>query len=203
MARPLVLASTSQYRRALLARLGVAFIVAAPEYDERTYDAEFVRLPEDEFALMLAAGKARSLRDRYPDAYILGADQIAVDPSPPRCLLHKPGTPEAAVATLMRLAGRAHRLVTGVVLLDATSGVCRTAVDVHTLTMRAFSRGEAQAYVDAFAPLDCAGAYRVEDAGILLFSRITGDDYTGIIGLPLLAVATLLREVGLLPASQA
>lgn len=197
--RPLILASTSRYRRELLARLDVAFTAAAPTYDERADDPLFPALGAEAFALRLARGKAESLRAAHPDAWILAADQVAVLPGPPDVLLHKPGTEERAVEQLMRLSGRTHRLVTGVVLLDAASGAARNAVDLQALVMRPFGRAEAESYVHRHRPLDCAGSFRIEDAGISLFSRIDSADFTGIIGLPLLAVARLLREVGLLP----
>lgn len=193
----LVLASTSRYRRDLLARLEVPFISAAPAFDERAEDARFSELGAEAFALRLAMGKAGSLRDAHPDAWILGADQVAVGPGDE--LLHKPGSEERAIAQLMRLSGAVFRLVTGVVLLDAVSGDARTAVDVQTLTMRAYGEEEAATYVRRHRPLDCAGSFRIEDAGIKLFTRIDGADFTGIIGLPLIAVAGLLRDVGLLP----
>ncbi|MBZ5709799.1 Maf family protein [Nannocystis pusilla] len=193
----LVLASTSRYRRDLLARLEVPFISAAPAFDERAEDARFGELGAEAFALRLAMGKARSLRDEHPDAWILGADQVAVGPGGE--LLHKPGSEERAIAQLMRLSGAVFRLVTGVVLLDASGGDARTAVDVQTLTMRSYGEEEAATYVRRHRPLDCAGSFRIEDAGIKLFTRIDGADFTGIIGLPLIAVAGLLRDVGLLP----
>lgn len=197
--RPLILASTSRYRRELLARLDVPFTHAAPDYDERAEDHRFAELGATGFALHLARGKAESLRGARPEAWILGADQVAVLPGPPEELLHKPGTEERAVEQLMRLSGRTHRLVTGVVLLDAASGAASTAVDEQALEMRPFGRAEAEAYVRRHRPLDCAGSFRIEDAGISLFARIDSADFTGIIGLPLLAVARLLRAVGLLP----
>ncbi|MDC0722140.1 Maf family protein [Nannocystis bainbridge] len=195
--RNLVLASTSRYRRELLSRLDVAFFTAAPAFDERQEDPWFSEIGAEAFALRLALGKAESLRATNPDAWILGADQVAVGPGPD--LLHKPGTEDQAIAQLMRLSGATFRLVTGVVLLDAATGEAATAVDVQTLTMRAYGEQEAADYVRRYQPLDCAGSFRIEDAGIKLFTRIDGADYTGIIGLPLLAVARLLRGAGLLP----
>ncbi|MFY0537980.1 Maf family protein [Nannocystis pusilla] len=194
--RNLVLASTSRYRRELLQRLDVPFFTAAPAYDERAEDA-LRRARRPEFALRLALGKAESLRSANSDAWILGADQVAVGPGPE--LLHKPGTEDQAIAQLMRLSGATFQLVTGVVLLDAASGASDTAVDVQTLTMRAYGEDEAAAYVRRYQPLDCAGSFRIEDAGIKLFARIDSGDFTGIIGLPLIAVARLLRTAGLLP----
>jgi septum formation protein len=197
----LILASTSPYRRELLTRLELPFEVAAPDFDERADEERlFPALGPAEYALHLARGKAHSLVSAYPSAWILAADQLAVlDEDPPK-LLHKPGDPDTAVAQLLRLAGRTHHLITGVVLLHAPTGARREALDRHALTMRPFGAAEARAYVERHRPLDCAGAYRIEDAGIKLFKKIEGEDFSGIIGLPLLAVAALLREAELLPA---
>lgn len=194
----LLLASTSRYRRALLERLSIPFEVAAPDFDESAYEDQFSTSTDDAFALRLAQGKARSLVRSYPGHLILAADQIATLEEPARTLLHKPGSVDRAVAQLMTLAGRTHTLTTGVVLLDASSGRLETAVDRQRLTMRAYAEDEARAYVEAARPLDCVGAYRVEDAGITLFADIQADDVTGIIGLPLLHVCRLLRRFGLL-----
>lgn len=194
----LLLASTSRYRKALLQRLSIPFDVAAPEFDESAHEDRFSSSTDDAFALHLAQGKARSLVRSHPGHLILAADQIATVEAPTRTLLHKPGSVDRAVAQLMTLAGRTHTLTTGVVLLDASSGRLETAVDRQRLTMRSYEEDEARAYVEAARPLDCVGAYRVEDAGITLFDDIHADDVTGIIGLPLLHVCRLLRRFGLL-----
>jgi len=196
MTRPLVLASTSRYRHELLSRLDLAFVTAAPDFDERAEDHHFAALGADRFALRLGGGKAMSLRAAHPDAWILGADQVAVLPPdsdrPEALLLHKPHTIDAAVDQLMLMSGRVLELVTGVVLLDALTGATHEAIDHQALTLRPYGRPEAEAYVLGHGPLDYAG--------ITLFSRIDGADFTGIIGLPLIAVCSLLRAVGLLPA---
>jgi len=203
-AAPLVLASTSRSRQALLARLEVPFEAAAHRFDERGADAHLTALGVHGLALHLARGKAESLADAHPSQAILAADQLAVlaEPDGPT-LLHKPASEAAAVAQLMRLRGRSHRLVTGVVLLHRPAGpgqarASSTALDEQHLHMRAFDEAEAAAYVARYQPLDSCGAYHIEDAGIRLFERIASEDYTGIIGLPLLAVARLLREGGLM-----
>ncbi|MBK8236067.1 MAG: Maf-like protein [Deltaproteobacteria bacterium] len=223
---PLVLASTSRYRRSLVERLGVPFTAMAPDFDERAHDDAFERLGPHAFALQLARGKAASVARALVAAagtsagasatpvddagvrpradgrrWILAADQLALLPASadaPARVLHKPGTPAAAVEQLMTLAGREHRLVTAIVLRD-DGGTEHHGVDEVVLHMRAFGRAEAQAYVDACAPLDCAGSYRVEDRGITLFRAIDGADPTSIMGLPLLLTASLLRDAGLLP----
>lgn len=187
--RRIVLASTSRYRRALLEQLRLPFEVAAPDYEER-HD---LPLTPEELVVELARGKARSLSSAWPDALILGSDQAAeLDGE----ILGKPGTPERAVEQLMRLAGRTHRLLTAVALYDARAGTTATALTTHEMTMRPLSRVEAEAYVRSDDPVDCAGSYKVESLGIALFERMRGDDHTGIVGLPLTAVVSLLGAHG-------
>jgi septum formation protein len=187
--RTLVLGSTSKYRRALLDAAGVRYVAAAPPFEER-HDEGFA---PDALAVTLAIGKARSLGGLHPDALIVGADQVpAIDGR----VLGKPGTRDAAVLQLLSLQGRTHELHTAVAVLDARSGQLRSRLMTHLMTMRSLSRAQAEAYVDHDAPLDCAGAYRVEARGALLFESMRGDDHTAIVGLPLTALATLLRELG-------
>lgn len=193
----IVLASTSPHRRGLLARIGVPFEVASPSFDEDAMAPLFAELDDADFALTLARGKADSVAHQNPDRWILAADQVATLRGPPRELLRKPGSEEAAIQQLMQLRGRTHHLTTAVVLMHKERGESRTAIDRQALTMRQSSRAEVEAYVAEYKPLDCVGSYRIEDAGIRFFERIQGDDYTGIIGLPLLAVCRLLRSVGL------
>jgi len=200
----LVLASTSRYRASLLERLEIPFEALAPDYDEDACRGLFRSLPPDGFALHLARGKAASLRGARPEAWILAADQIGVleRDGAPR-LLSKPGSVEAALAQLQAMSGRSHELITAVVLAPPGGGAPLEAVDRHRLTMRRFGPDEARDYVERHRPLDCAGGIRIEDAGIKLCERIEGTDFTGIVGLPLLAVARLLRVAGLLPGDAA
>ena len=196
---PLVLGSSSRYRAQLLRQLGVRFTQESPEVDERAFDPDFEQSTPEEFALTLARAKASALRRPGGDRWLLCADQVGVlEVDGARRLLTKPGSPERCVEQLMSLSGRTHSLVNGLVLLHEGSGERLERSDRQELTMRPFERAEASAYVERFAPLDCAGGYRIEDEGIRLFERIRSDDHTGIIGLPLLATAALLREAGLL-----
>lgn len=197
--RPLVLGSSSRYRAELLRRLGVPFTQASPDVDEAAYDGQFSELSAEDFALLLARAKATALALDGGDRWLLCADQVGVlEVDGERTLLRKPGTPEACVEQLMRLSGHTHQLVNGIVLRSERDGTELFEIDVQQLTMRAFDRAEAEAYVALRAPLDCAGGYRIEDEGIRLFERIESSDYTGIIGLPLIATARLFREAGLL-----
>jgi septum formation protein len=199
MTNSLVLASGAHHRAELLRRLELPFIAVEHRFDERAQDASFSPASPDEYALGLALGKARSLSVEHRGAHILAADQIALlGEGSTTELLHKPATEARAIAQLKRMSARTHRLVTAVVLLDTRDGSHTHEIDRQRLTFRPLTDAEIEAYVRLHRPLDCAGSYRIEDAGIKLFSRIEGEDYTGIIGLPLLAVGRLLRSAELL-----
>jgi septum formation protein len=198
MPRTLILASTSTHRGNLLRRLGVDFEQVGPNFDERAHDSRFAELGAPAFAELLARGKADSIARERVGAWVLAADQLAVVDEMGPVQLHKPASEGAAVDQLMRLAAREHELITSVVL-RSPGGDYRVGFDRHVMRMRAFGRAEAEAYVRIRKPLDSVGAYHIEDEGIALFEAIDGRDFTGIIGLPLLTVAPMLREAGLLP----
>lgn len=186
----LVLGSTSPYRRELLARLGVPFDLAAPRVDEEAVQRSGAE-PE-RVALRLAVAKAASAAEARSNAFVIGSDQVVdLDGE----ILGKPGDEEGARAQLARLSGRSHRLVTALAL-RAPDGTLRTHVDVHTMTLRNLGAAEIERYVASDRPLDCCGAYKIESLGIALFERIEGEDFTAIVGLPLIALARLLREAG-------
>ncbi len=189
MTRSLVLASESPYRRVLLDRLGLAYQAEAHKCDERSVP----RLGSlEQHAQALATAKASSLAEKFPDAYILGSDQIAeVDGR----VLHKPGSTERACEQLKDLAGRSHRLLTAI-SLRAPDGRTRNALDVHTMRMRALSNDDIARYVAIDSPLDCCGSYKIECLGISLFDAIDGEDFTAIMGMPLIAVCGVLRAEG-------
>ena len=186
----LVLASTSRYRGELLARLGVPFLAAAPDCDEDAYKAK--GLAPQELAETLALAKAESLRAAYPDAAILGGDQLAAIDGE---ILGKPGSEAAARAQLARLAGRTHTLFTAVALIAGERVLRHT--DVTHLTMRPLSAEQFARYVAADDPVDCAGSYKLEQLGIALFARIESADHTAIVGLPLLAITAMLGDLGI------
>ena len=195
--RRLVLGSTSRYRRELLLRLGLPFVVAAPDIDEAALPAE----PPAQTAVRLAEAKARAVAFRYPGALVIGSDQVADCAGEP---IGKPGTRDAAVAQLQALSGKTVVFHTGVALVDAGSGRCRTALVDVASTFRTLSSTDIDAYLDREAPFDCAGSVKSEGLGIALFDRIESDDPTALIGLPLIALSRLLREEGvdvLMPAA--
>ena len=186
---PLVLGSTSVYRRALLERLGLPFTAVRPLCDEESLkDPD---LDPQALAELLAAAKAESLQATHPDAVIIGSDQVcALD----REVLHKAGTVERAVEQLLRLSGRDHRLITAVCVLYGERRWCFT--DITTLSMRNLDRAALQRYVAADQPLDCAGTYKLECRGISLFEQIDSTDHSAIIGLPLMHLTKVLVEIG-------
>lgn len=186
--RALVLASTSPYRRDLLARLGLQFEVAAPRVDEAALPGES---PADT-ALRLAVAKARDVAARHPAAWVIGSDQLAeLDGAP----LGKPGSRGGAIRQLAAMAGRPVVFHTAVcVVRDGMSE--HVHVDRTVVHLRSLESEEIERYVDAEQPLDCAGSFKAEGRGIALFDAIESRDPTALIGLPLIATAALLREAG-------
>ena len=185
----LVLASTSKYRRELLARLGLAFRAVAPHVDENAL--KDVSLPPQDLAEMLAEAKAVSLTASEPGATILGSDQVAACDGR---ILGKPGNAPAAAAQLGFLSGRRHQLITAICLWHR--GRILRHTDVTMMTMRSLDPAEIARYLAVDQPYDCAGSYKLESRGITLFSSIESDDHTAIVGLPLIAVTSLLRSLG-------
>jgi septum formation protein len=187
---PLILASTSRYRAALLARLGLPFETVAPEVDERSLEEP--GLEPRAAAERLARAKAAAVAARRPGAIVIGSDQVCAAGDQ---VLHKPGTRERAVEQLLALAGRTHELITAVAV--QAPGRVLEHTDVSRLTMRPLERAALERYVDADQPLDCAGAYKLEERGVALFSRIECADASAITGLPLMALVEMLDSLGI------
>ena len=189
MSRAIILASTSRYRRAILDAIGLDYQAHAPDFEEVPDDT----IAPEAMAISFARAKAESLGERYPEALILGSDQVVeLDGR----ALGKPGTPERAVEQLLRLAGRTHRLLTAVALHDASAGRTEHRLVVHQMRMRPLTEALAGAYIARDQPLDCAGAYKVESLGAALFEEMLGTDHTAIVGLPITGVAELLAGAG-------
>lgn len=184
---PLVLASTSAARRQLLHQAGFAFEALAPDVEE-ALDARGDAAAQ---AMALARLKALAVARRRPEAIVVGADQVlSVD----GLVLGKPADAAAARAQLGRLNGRQHALVTGLCVVSPDGGVQITS-ERTTLTVRALSDAELDAYVATGEWQGCAGSYRLEGRGIGLFERLDGD-WTNVLGLPMPALLTLLRGLG-------
>jgi 7-methyl-GTP pyrophosphatase len=187
--RPLILASTSRYRRALLAQLGLPFNVESPGVDETPRPGE----PPAATALRLSEQKARAVATRHADALVIGADQVAdLDGRP----IGKPGTYANAFAQLRVLSGQTVVFHTGVAVCDAASGHCASRLVDVTSVFRVLADAEIDSYLRREQPFDCAGAVRSEALGIALFERIESSDPSALIGLPLIAVVDLLRVEG-------
>ncbi len=188
--RQLVLASTSVYRQALLARLRLDFDCAKPDVDETRHPEESA----DRLVARLAEAKAEAVAHAHPDALIIGSDQVAeID----REILGKPGSIQRAHDQLRRLSGRTVRFHTGLCLLDARSGQRTVIVEPFDVVMRSLSDEQIAFYVETEQPLDCAGAFKSEGLGIALFERLQGDDPNSLVGLPLIRLTTLLGDYGL------
>jgi septum formation protein len=194
---PLVLASTSAIRRALFFRAGVAVECVAPRVDEdslkQSLNAEGVR-PRD-VADALAEAKARKIADRFPDAMVIGCDQVLdLDGR----ILSKPATLAEAEAQLRMLRGRTHKLYSAAVIFEAGKPVWRHIADAR-LTMRPFSDGFLAAYLEQQGDslLETVGGYKLEEEGVRLFDRVEGDHFV-ILGLPLLEILAYLGLRGVI-----
>jgi septum formation protein len=188
--RQLVLASTSAYRRELLRRLAVPFECATPEVDETPLPGE---LPWDT-ALRLSLAKARAVSGRFPQALIIGSDQVATHDRLP---LDKPGSHDNALAQLRRLSGGAADFHTAVSLLEARTGEARSHIVPCRVVFRVLDDRMIENYLRLEQPYDCAGSAKSEGLGIALIERIETDDPTSLIGLPLIALTTMLAQAGL------
>ncbi len=186
----LVLASTSAYRRMLLERLSIPFELARPDTDETPLAGE---LP-DATAERLAAEKTRAVATAWPDALIIGSDQVAHIGDE---IFGKPGTEARAIAQLQRMSGRTVVFHTALALLNTRTGHLQVEGIPTRVRFRALGDDEIRRYVAKEQPLDCAGSAKSEGLGISLLEALSGDDPTALIGLPLIALSRMLRAEGL------
>ena len=185
----LVLASTSPYRRKLLAQLHVPFDVAAPRVDETPLAGESA----EALTLRLAIAKARSVAPAHPDALVIGSDQVAALDGE---ALSKPGSHDRAVAQLRRMRGRRVEFVTALAVhCEATAKTLARTVR-YLVEFRDFSDRQMEDYLRAEQPYDCAGSAKADGLGIVLIRRMEGEDPSALIGLPLIALVDLLAEHG-------
>ncbi|MBY4947095.1 Maf-like protein [Cupriavidus respiraculi] len=186
---PLVLGSSSRYRRELLERLRIPFEVASPDIDETPLAGE----APHETALRLSRRKAEAIAARHPGALVIGSDQVATLDG---AQIGKPGSHDRALAQLQLMRGRTVIFHSALCLLDSRDGRAQTA-DVQTrVTFRDLPDSELQAYLHAEQPYDVAGSAKSEGLGIALLSRVESDDPTALVGLPLIALTTMLRQAG-------
>jgi len=187
--RPLVLGSTSPYRRELLSRLRLAFDVAAPQVDESPRPGEAPAA----IARRLALAKARAVAARYPQAVVIGSDQVAdLDGA----ALGKPGGHDNAVAQLRRMRGRTVVFHTALAVVCQASGFEELDLAPVRVRFRSYDDAEIEAYLRAEQPYDCAGSARSEGLGIALLDAIDSDDPSALVGLPLIRTCRMLRAAG-------
>lgn len=186
----LVLASTSPYRRELLARLGVPFEVAAPDVDESPLPGE----APDATAQRLSLLKAQAVAARFPDALIIGSDQVALLDG---VQLGKPGTHENAVAQLRAMRGKTLEFHTALTLLNAATGTVQSANVPVRLVMRDYTDAQIEAYLRKDRPYNCCGSAKSESLGIALIARFETEDPNALVGLPLIKLIEMLANEGL------
>jgi septum formation protein len=190
-APPIVLASSSPYRRGLLDRFLAEYECVSPDVDEAAYpDAE----PGTKAAL-LARKKAEAVSSTHRDALVIGSDQLAVLDHQ---VLGKPGDHRRAVEQLLAASGKSIRFLTAVCILDPLSRHRLEHVDTTTVRFRNYDRRLAESYLRHDKPYDCAGSFKLEGAGFVLFESVSTDDPTALIGLPMIWLAGRLQELGYL-----
>jgi septum formation protein len=185
----LVLASTSPFRRELLSRLAIPFEILAPDVDETRLPGE----PPEELVQRLSEAKARAGAAQFPDALVIGSDQVAVVDGE---VLGKPGDHERAVEQLRKLSGKTVVFLTGLCLYNAASGEAQTRLVPFRVRFRVLDDGRIERYLRHEQPYNCAGSFKSEALGITLFERMEGEDPTALIGLPLITLTTLLAQAG-------
>lgn len=187
---PLLLASSSPYRRELLARLQLPFAWAAPDIDEQRIGEE----PAPELVKRLARHKAEALAASHPGHLIIGSDQVAVLGEQ---ILGKPHTFEKACEQLLAASGNHVTFLTGVALLNTQSGHCEVDCVPFTVHMRELDLPRIERYLRAEQPYDCAGSFKCEGLGVSLFQSTHGCDATSLVGLPLIRLVDMLLKEGL------
>jgi septum formation protein len=186
----IILASTSPYRRRLLERLQISFRCIPPEMDEYPLFGEF----PPAMVQRLARLKARSVAERYPEAMVIGSDQVAsIDGS----IIGKPGNFDRAAAQLRSSSGRDVWFYTAVALVCLEQGVEQFHVEPFNVRFRTLNDRQIANYLHREQPYDCAGSFKVEGLGIALFESLTGNDPTSLEGLPLIKLTELLTDAGL------
>jgi septum formation protein len=188
----LILASSSAYRRERLATLGLKFNCVTPDVDETPKPKE----SPAELVARLAQAKAWAVAQHYPNALIIGSDQVAVLDNQ---ILGKPGTQEKAIAQLQLLNGQRVRFLTSLCLLNSQTQQQQLCVEPFDVFFRTLSNEAIRHYVKKEQPLNCAGSFKSEGLGITLFERLQGDDPNTLIGLPLIRLTDFLTHEGYPP----
>ena len=186
----LILASTSPYRKILLEKLKIPFTCRKPNVDESPQNAEQAQ----DLVARLARSKAQAVGTGMPNAYIIGSDQVA---SLDGKILGKPGNYDIAFAQLKAASGRAVTFHTGLCLFDTHTQTCHSAVEDFVVSFKSLSDKQIRRYLLAEQPYDCAGSFKSEGLGIMLFSALDGRDPNTLVGLPLIRLTELFTELGI------
>ena len=187
--RKIILGSTSRYRQELLSRLRMPFDTERPDVDEAPLPGEVPAM----LARRLALAKAREVSRRFPEAVVIGSDQVADLGGEP---LGKPGTHDRAVAQLRRMRGQTVVFQTAVAVVCAATGFEQLDLAAVKVVFRDIDDQEIERYLRAEEPYDCAGSAKSEGLGIALLSRIDNDDPSALVGLPLIRTCHMLRAAG-------
>jgi septum formation protein len=185
----LVLASSSPYRQNLLKKLGLPFDAVAPGVAETPLDGE----APDALAMRLAEEKAQAVAQRFPDSLVIGSDQVAVLDGEQ---LTKPMSRDNALNQLRKASGRSVIFYTALCVMNSATGAAKADLDRCTVVFRTLADVQIERYVDRDRPFDCAGGFKAEGLGIVLFERIEGDDPNALVGLPLIRLTRLLEAFG-------
>lgn len=185
----LVLASTSPFRKELLAKLHLEFVTANPRVDETPLEGE----SPEQLVARLAEAKARAVAADHPDALIIGSDQVAVNEGR---ILGKPGDHARAMEQLRQAAGKRVTFLTGLCLFNSGSGRYQRVVEPYSVVFRPLSEAQIDNYLRREQPYNCAGSFKSEGLGIALFQRLEGDDPNALIGLPLIRLIAMLEQEG-------
>jgi septum formation protein len=188
--RTLILASTSKPRYHLLQQLKIPFQCVPPQVDETPQPNETA----ENLVIRLASEKAIAVARRHPDALVIGADQVGVVDNTMLC---KPLTHDQAVRQLTQMSGKTLRFLTGLCLVDPRNGTAPSALETFDIQIRHLTPAMIKHYLENEDVLQCAGSFRLEGLGITLVEKMQGDDYTAIIGLPLIRLTRWLEAAGL------
>ncbi|MEB3766718.1 Maf family protein [Acinetobacter sp. MD2] len=186
----IILASSSQTRRELMDRLGINYRCISPDIDESCQNENHA----DDLSRRLAFEKANIVAKQFPNALVIGSDQVAWRKHAPQDFIGKPLTHDAAIAQLQQSAGKTLCFSTGLSVQHAASNFERTCVEHYTVSFRALSLAEIERYVQKEQPLHCAGSFKCEGLGISLFEAMHGNDQTTLMGLPLIQLCAILRQ---------
>lgn len=186
---PLVLASTSPFRKQLLEKLKLKFLTDAPDIDESHQEGE---TPE-QLVARLAEEKAKVVAERHPNSLIIGSDQVAINGGE---ILGKPGNHDKAVAQLKAASGKKVTFLTGLCLYNSATGNSQVEVVPFCVVFRELTEAQIENYLRAEQPYNCSGSFKSEALGIALFERLEGEDPNTLIGLPLIRLIRMLEAEG-------